>query len=203
MVRDEERSAHSHADGAGQDGREGRTHRRGRDQQHDEGQYPLDHLSAQSLPSHRAHATAERARPAAVRNSPMDIAGNPAGEHRVEKQGAVTGADRGRQRHPNAEGAGDHPPPPGRADGGRGGQHDGRRQRGERDRAQPVAKRGLPELPPQQQEDDQAAGHPEQRQANPAHGWTMPERHDFETQHTEGTGPAGEWFTAVSAVPSR
>ena len=48
-----------------------------------------------------------------MRDRPVHVAENPAGEHGVEEQGTVVGTDRAWQADANAECPGDDPPPPG------------------------------------------------------------------------------------------
>ena len=150
--------------------------RRRQGQQHDGGHYGLDDLTAQPFPRHRAHPLPDVSSAPAVRDRPVHVAENPAGEHGVEEQGTVVGTGRTGQVDVGAECPGDDPPPPGRTHRGQDGERDGGQDRLPGDRAQPVLERRRAQLPHEKPQHDAAGGQTQQRRAEAADGRTDPGR---------------------------
>jgi hypothetical protein len=148
--------------------------RRGQGQQHDDGRHGLDDLTAQPFPRHRAHPPRDVSGAPAVRDRPVHVTENPAGEHGVEEQGTVVGTDRAGQADVDAEGPGDDPPPPGRTHGGQGRERDGGHDRLPADRTQPVLERRRAHPPHQKPQHGDADGQTQQRQAEATDGLTDP-----------------------------
>src|SRR5207247_672669 len=61
--------------------------RRRQGQQHDDGHHGLDDLTPQPFPAHRAQPPYHVSSAPAVRDRPVHVAENPAGEYGVEEQG--------------------------------------------------------------------------------------------------------------------
>jgi len=111
-----------------------------------------------------------------VRDRPVHVAENPAGEHGVEEQGTVVSTGRAWQANVDAERPGDDPPPPGRAHRGQGSERDGGHDRLPRDRAQPVLERRRAHLPPEKPQHGDAGGQAQQQRDETADGRTDPGR---------------------------
>jgi hypothetical protein len=158
----------------GQDVRQRGPDRRGQGQQDDGGHHGLDDLTAQPFPPHRAQPARDVPAAPAVRDRPVDVAEDTAGEHGVEEQGTVVSADRAGQADVGAEGAGDDPPPPGRARRGQGGERDGGQDRPAGDRAQPVLERRRAHVPHEKPQHGDAGGQAQRRRAEAAGGRTDP-----------------------------
>src|SRR5215470_2511371 len=110
----------------------------------------------------------------AVRDRPVHVAENPAGEHGVEEQGTVVGTGRGRQANVDGECPGDDPPPPGRTHRGQDGERDGGHDRLPGDRAQPVLERRRAHLPSEKRQHCDACGHTQRRRTEATDGRTDP-----------------------------
>ena len=97
----------------------------GSSEQHRHREHDLHDLAGGALPGDRPQAQPDVADVAAVAHAAVHVAEHPAGQRGVEELRAVVRGDRGPQRHPDAEAAGDQPPSPGAAH--RGQQRDARR----------------------------------------------------------------------------
>jgi len=169
-----ERGAPGYARDARQNVRQRGPDRRGQGQQHDDGHHGLDDLTVQPFPRHRAHPTRDVSGAPAVRDRPVHVAEDPGGEHGVEEQGTVVGADRAGQADVGAECPGDDPPSPGRTHGGQGGERDGGHDRLPGDRAQPVRERRRAQVPHEKPQHGGGGGQPQQRRAEATDGRTDP-----------------------------
>jgi hypothetical protein len=184
----DQRSTPGYARDTRQNVRQGGPDRRGQGQQHDGGHHGLDDLTPQPFPRHRAHPPRDVSGAPAVRDRPVHVAKNPAGEHGVEEQGTVVGTDRGGQADGDTQCPGGDPPPPGRTYRGQGSERDGGHDRLRGDRAQPVLERRRADKPPQKPQHGHACGQAQQRRAETADGRTGPGRNRVQERHTRYTG---------------
>ena len=162
--------------------------RRRQGQQHHGGHDGLDDLTAHPFPPHRAHPLRDVSSAPALRDRPVHVTENPAGEHGVEEQGTVVGTGRAGQADVGAEGPGDDPPPPGRTHRGQGSERDGGHDRLPGDRAQPVLERRRADQSPEKSQHGDAGGQTQQRRAEATDGRTDPGRTGVQERHTGYTG---------------
>ena len=154
-------------DGQPDRGRQVGPHRRRQREQDHHRDGGLDDLAGDAFPDDRADTAADVTGVAPGAHRAVHVADHATGQRRVQEDRAVAVGDRGTQRQPHAEPAGDQAPPPGAADRG---QRADRQRRDERlgvDQAQPAEERAGTQPPQQQGQDGDAADRPYPRPPRP------------------------------------